>query len=61
MMTELEVTIKYRYVVDPEHYGTDIPEEMAAVDLWNYREYPEEMFDQMLERYEFTITVEPVK
>jgi len=59
-MVKLEVTIKYRYTADPEHYGTDVPEEMAAVDLWNYKEYPLEMLEQMLERYEFSVSIKPV-
>lgn len=61
MMIKLRVTITYEYDADPEHYGTDVPEEMAAIDMWNYREYPQETFESLIENNEFTVTIEPVE
>lgn len=61
MTKRLRVIITYEYDADPEHYGTEVPEEMAAVDQYNWDHYYDFCMDMLTEHIDdMDIKVEPV-
>lgn len=53
----LRVSLAVEYDADPDDYGTDIPEEMAAIDEANYRTYPGNVFTDYLNEDNIAIKV----
>jgi hypothetical protein len=58
-MVKLRCTIEFEYDANPEHYGTDIPEEMAKIDEDNFNGEPQDLF-LVMENKDFDIKVEPI-
>lgn len=54
-----KITLEFEYDANPEHYNTSDPVQMAAIDVENWKVYPEEEFASFLEDNELQVEIKP--
>jgi hypothetical protein len=62
-MTELRVIITWIYNADAMQYGTSVPEEMAAIDQYNWCDVPNlclQILEENWDNENISVKVEPV-